>query len=85
MTLNDGRPSSYGLGWQLGSLGGHRQVHHGGGLPGFQAEFARFVDASLTIAVLVNLDDADVESIALGIAALYLPAAVPAAAHWLRA
>jgi CubicO group peptidase (beta-lactamase class C family) len=72
VALNDGSSSPYGFGWELGSLGGHRQVHHGGGIPGFQSEFARYVDDGLTIVVLINLDDADVESIAGGVAALYL-------------
>ena len=78
VTLNDGSSYRYGFGWQLGSLNGHRQVHHGGGIPGFGAEFARFVDDRLTVVVLVNLDDNAVDEIARGVAALYLPAAAPA-------
>ena len=73
-TLNDGRTSSYGLGWELATAQGRRLVHHGGGLPGFQSEFARYVDDGLSVVVLINLDDADVEHIALGVAALHLPA-----------
>jgi D-alanyl-D-alanine carboxypeptidase len=57
-------------------VSGHGQVHHGGALPGFLSEFARFVDDRLTVIVLVNLGDADPESIANGVAALYLPAPV---------
>ena len=77
--MNDGRASSYGLGWELATAQGRRLVHHGGGLPGFQSEFARYVDDGLSVAVLINLDDADVEHIALGVADLHLPA--PVAAH----
>ena len=72
--LSDGTAYPYGFGWQLDSLKGHRLVHHGGGLPGFRAEFARFVDDQLTIIFLMTLDDVDKDSIVHGVAVLYLPA-----------
>jgi CubicO group peptidase (beta-lactamase class C family) len=72
--LNGGGSHGYGLGWQLESHHGRRLVHHGGGMPGFGAEFARYVDDRLTIIMLINLDDADEDSIARGVARLYLPA-----------
>jgi CubicO group peptidase (beta-lactamase class C family) len=71
--LNDGVSYPYGFGWYLGSIKGHRLVHHSGGMPGARAEFARFVDDRLTIIVLMNLDDVDVDSIMRGIAVIYLP------------
>ena len=77
VTLNDGTSYPYGFGWELGSVKGHKEVHHGGGIPGFLSEFARFVDDRITIVVLINLDDADVKSIAREIATFYLPAPVP--------
>ncbi len=46
-------------------------------MTGFLSEFARFVDDQLTVIVLMNLDDADVESIVRGVASLYLPAPAP--------
>ncbi len=76
VTLTDGTSYPYGFGWQLASLRDHRQVHHGGGMTGFRADFARFVDDRLTIIVLMNLDDVDLGSIVRGVAALYLPAPV---------
>lgn len=75
--LNDGTSYPYGFGWQLGELRGRKLVHHGGGMPGFRTKFARFVDDRLTIIVLMNLDDVDVDSIVHGVAALYLPAPTP--------
>lgn len=72
--LNNGNSHPYGFGWELGSLNGRKLVHHGGGMPGFRAEFARFVDDRLTIIFLANLDDIDRESILHGVAALYPPA-----------
>jgi CubicO group peptidase (beta-lactamase class C family) len=74
VTLNDGSTAPYGFGWQLGSLQGHKRVHHAGGMPGFRAALVRFVDDRLTIIVLMNLDDVDIDSIVDGVAALYLPA-----------
>jgi CubicO group peptidase (beta-lactamase class C family) len=73
VTLNDGTLYPYGLGWFVGSLSGRRLVHHSGGMPGFRAAFARFVDDGLTIIVLMNLDDVDRDTIVNGIAAFYLP------------
>jgi len=75
--LNDGSSYPYGFGWRLGNVSGHRLVHHPGGMPGFRADIARFVDESLTIVVLMNLDDVDIDGILGGVAAIYLPARVP--------
>jgi hypothetical protein len=72
--LSNGGSHPYGFGWQLGEQRGRRLVHHSGGMPGFRARFARYLDDRLTIIVLMNLDDVDVEAIVQGIAALYLPA-----------
>jgi len=74
--LNDGTAYPYGFGWHLGSIRGHRLVHHSGGMPGARSEFARFVNDRLTIIVLMNLDDVDVDSIMRGIALIYLPVTV---------
>lgn len=72
VTLNDGSSDPYGFGWYLETLNGHRRVHHGGGIPGFGAEFSRFPDNRLTVIVLVNLDDNNIEAIADGVATIYL-------------
>lgn len=77
VTLNDGTSYPYGFGWQLASLRGRKLVHHGGGMTGFRAGFARFADDHLTIIVLMNLDDVDLDSIVRGVAAFYLPAPRP--------
>jgi CubicO group peptidase (beta-lactamase class C family) len=73
--LNDGTSSPYGFGWYVGEVRGHKVVYHSGGMLGFRAQFARFVDDRLSIVVVMNLDDVDIESIWRGIAALHLPAA----------
>jgi CubicO group peptidase (beta-lactamase class C family) len=70
--LTTGQVSNYGFGWQLDTLDGHWNVHHGGALPGFRAEMSRFPDDSLTVIVLTNGDGARPDRIAAGIAKLYL-------------
>ena len=75
--LNSGATHPYGFGWELSTVGGHKLVHHGGSLPGFRAQIARFVGDKLTVVVLTNGDNADANLIALGIAALYIPGLIP--------
>ena len=72
VTLTDGTTHPYGFGWGLDPLNGRRQVRHGGSLPGFISEYARFVDDRVSVIVLMNMDDADVRGVARGVAALYL-------------
>ena len=73
--LTGGGSSGYGFGWQLDSVDGHWRVHHGGSLPGFRAEMARFPKDSLTVIVLTNADGAQPEEIARGVARIYLSTA----------
>ena len=79
--LTGGGVSQYGFGWELGSLDGHRQVHHGGALPGFRAELSRFPNDSLTVIVLTNADGARPNEIARGVARIYLSMAARTAPH----
>lgn len=72
VTLNDGKSYPYGFGWMFASVRGHRLVHHPGGMPGFRADIARFVDDGLTIIVLMNLDDVDIDAIIEAAASVYL-------------
>jgi CubicO group peptidase (beta-lactamase class C family) len=78
VTLNNGKPYPYGFGWMFASARGHRLVHHPGGMPGFRADIARFVDDGLTIIVLMNLDDVDIDALLEVLAGIYLPARAPA-------
>ena len=75
--LNSGATHPYGFGWELSSVAGHKLVHHGGTLPGFRAQIARFLDDKLSIVVLTNGDSADPNLIAVQIAALYIPGLIP--------
>ncbi|MBS1793145.1 MAG: serine hydrolase [Acidobacteria bacterium] len=75
--LNNGTTYPYGFGWELGKIGTHRTVRHGGSLPGFRAEITRFVDDRLSVIVLTNGDDASPNIMALNIADFYLPDLLP--------
>ena len=76
--LTDGSAYGYGFGWTLDSVDGHWRVHHGGSLPGFRAEMARFPNDSLTVIVLTNSDSAIPVQIARDVARIYFSAAAPA-------
>jgi CubicO group peptidase (beta-lactamase class C family) len=74
--LNDGATSGYGFGWSVGTMDGRPVVHHGGSLPGFRAFYLRYVDERLAVIVLGNGDDADMATVARGVATRVLqPAA----------
>lgn len=75
--LNSGATHPYGFGWELSTVAGHKRVYHGGSLPGFRAQFSRFVDDKLSVVVLTNADNADPNLMALGIAAHYIPGLIP--------
>lgn len=53
-TLNDGKPLTYGFGLGVGTLGGHRQVSHNGGINGFISELHHYPDDSVITVVLTN-------------------------------
>jgi CubicO group peptidase (beta-lactamase class C family) len=75
--LKDGHDAPYGFGWRVDSWQGHRRVHHGGGLPGFQSDYERFVDDKLTVVVMMNSESGDPSKIALHLAGFYVPALAP--------
>src|SRR6185295_2547821 len=70
--LKDGTLSYYGFGWQLGRAK-RKAVYHTGGIPGFNSAFARYPDDRLTVIVLMNLADVDMDSVFTGLAEIYLP------------
>lgn len=52
--LASGDTSGYGLGLQLGALGNHEQIYHGGGANGFVSMLAYYPERDVTVAVLAN-------------------------------
>ncbi len=53
-TLNDGKPITYGFGLGMGTVRGHRQVAHNGGINGFVSEVHHYPDDSVVTVVLTN-------------------------------
>ena len=53
-TLNDAKPMNYGFGLGTGTLGGHREVSHNGGIDGFISELHHYPDDSVITVVLTN-------------------------------
>jgi CubicO group peptidase (beta-lactamase class C family) len=69
----------YGLGWDLQTYQGHRDMGHGGDhVTGFTANFSRFTDDKLAVVVLTNLMPLDIRAITRRVAGFYVPALLPA-------
>ncbi|HEY7119789.1 MAG TPA: serine hydrolase domain-containing protein [Tepidisphaeraceae bacterium] len=78
MKLNDGKASSYGLGWGVGSVNGHKYVSHSGAhMTGFTSSFTRYGDDHLTVIVLTNAGHANPGRIAQHVAGIYVPGLTP--------
>lgn len=75
--LSDGKTQGYGFGWQLGVLRGHKQMAHGGGIPGFSTYILRLPDDALSVIVLCNQEAANASKLAEQVAATYIPALTP--------
>ena len=56
MVLEDGTATGYGLGVDVGAIGGHRLISHNGEVSGFTAENDIYPDDRTAIVVLANLD-----------------------------
>lgn len=66
-TLANGQPSIYGLGWYVENLQGHRVAYHPGEVEGFSTLMAQFLDIPVTIIVLANVSNFDVQDLAMKI------------------
>jgi len=63
---------NYGLGWRIDEYKGHKRYHHSGSTSGFRNFMQQFPDDQLSVIVLTNRADPDVEPLAEKIADLYL-------------
>ena len=77
VVLNSGMTYPYGFGWRVGSANGHRIMAHSGSWQGFKSYFVRYPDDSVSVVIFANVAEADVTTIAQGVAALWDPALVP--------
>jgi D-alanyl-D-alanine carboxypeptidase len=75
--LNDGSTHPYGFGWAVESENGHRRIEHGGGIPGFTTDMARYPDDGLTVVVLTNSDANNPGQLLKEIAQSYVPGLAP--------
>ena len=74
VTFNNGKPFSYGFGFRLSEIRGHKLVAHSGQTAGFGANVSRYVDDDLTVIALTNLGESGMGTlIANGVAKIYLP------------
>lgn len=74
MRLNDGRPSTYGLGWQVEPFRTRPRQGHGGGISGFSTFLARYPEDRVTVVVLTNQGGGAAGAIANNVAAIYVAA-----------
>ena len=79
MRLNDGKPSTYAMGWQVEPYRGHARQAHGGGISGFSTFIARFPDDKVTIIALVNQGGGAAGALVNSIADVYVPGVKEAA------
>jgi D-alanyl-D-alanine carboxypeptidase len=81
-TLTDGTPVTYGLGLVVSQYKGHPLIGHSGAVPGYSSSIFYFPDSHLAVILLCNLFDGTplTDSMALGVAKQYLPAAPEEAA-----
>jgi CubicO group peptidase (beta-lactamase class C family) len=70
--LNDGKlnAANYGFAWSMDRQHGHLVIEHDGAWQGFTCDISRYVDDSLTVVVLTNLDAARPDYMAHVIAGL---------------
>lgn len=56
--LKNGKQTTYGYGFFMSNLNGHRKIEHGGTINGFRAQLSAYPDDGLTVTVLCNLNSA---------------------------
>ena len=70
--LDNGKTESYGLGWRIANINGHRLIEHGGEWQGFTAFISRYVDKKLTVIIMTNLSGiAELGEVTHNVAGLY--------------
>ena len=79
MRLNDGKPSTYAMGWQVDPYRGHARQAHGGGISGFSTFIARFPDDRVTIVALVNQGGGAAGALVNSLTEVYVPGVKDAA------
>jgi hypothetical protein len=78
LVLPDGRDTHYAFGLMIADLSGHKVVHHGGGIDGFNSMLLHVVPADLHVAVISNGERASSDRLAKAIARAVLGIRKPA-------
>jgi len=61
---------NYGYGWRIDSIFGHKRIHHGGSIFGFQTHIARYVDDNIFVVFMCNQRPIPTRRIAQDLAAI---------------
>jgi len=69
--LKNGKPITYGFGWYVDEVSGHKFIGHGGQTSGFSASIQRFPDDRIVVIILTNTDEAVATNMARGVAQFY--------------
>jgi CubicO group peptidase (beta-lactamase class C family) len=64
--------ADYGFGWRIDRYRDRRRIHHSGGTSGFKNFFQRFPDDDLSVVVLTNRAEPNVQPLAEQVADLFL-------------
>jgi CubicO group peptidase (beta-lactamase class C family) len=83
--FTDGGTHEYALGLYVDTYQGVREVDHSGGGLGYAGHLGRYPDQQVSVAVMCNLEDANVTAMAKSVARLFLsglrPSPEPASTH----
>lgn len=61
---------NYGYGWRIDSIFGHKRIHHGGSILGFQTHIARYVNDNTIVVFLCNQRPINTKKIAEDLAGI---------------
>lgn len=75
MRTADGKETGYGLGWNVGLLGGRKVVGHGGSHVGASAQLLMIPELDLVVAILTNSNNRGLEPLARELLNLFAGAA----------
>lgn len=70
--LNNGEPTGYGCGLEVGAYRNLLAIRHGGSWAGYRSQIIRFPEQRFSVIVLANLSTISTSSLALQVADLYL-------------
>ena len=69
--LNDGKTRTYGFGWYVDAVEGHKNIGHGGSTSGFSASIQRYPDDGLAVIILTNTDEGIATTLARKVATFF--------------